>query len=83
MKRGYQSEIRKADYQSVLDTCDALYFEGLIYDEVAAVMQDYGYDPDDCELSDVMLAVRKILGSILGEHLEYDAYVPVQTGQTQ
>jgi len=73
---GYHSTIKKATHQEVLDTCDALYKDGLTHDNVASVMRDFLLDPDNIEqLSDVMVAVRKILGRTLGEHLEYDCYV--------
>ena len=74
MKYNYKSEIGNVDHQSVLGACDALYNDGLTHSNVSSVMRDFDLDPDDCELSDVMVAVRKILGRILGEHLEYDAY---------
>lgn len=73
---GYHSTIKKATHQEVLDMCDALYKEELTNNNIASVMRDFDLDPANIEdLSDVMVAVRKILGRTLGKHLEYDCYV--------
>jgi len=39
---------------------------GLGYEAVAIKMKEYEHDPDDCQLADVMLSVRKTMWTIVG-----------------
>ena len=64
------------DDDEILDALIIMHntIEGLLgeisYDNVKPLMELYGFDPYDCELGDVMVAVRKLLRQHLSIYYE-------------